>query len=340
MRKIMSRPRAITRFLALAALTAALAAVVAGCGGSSSASDGNKLSLVAYLTPKEAYAALIPAFNKTTAGKGVTFNQSYGASGDQSRAVDGGLPADVVEFSLESDVTRLVDSGLGDKSWNQNQYKGMVTDSVVVLTVRKGNPKGIKTWEDLTKPGVSVITPNPFTSGGARWNIMAAYGSQIEQGKSDAEAQAFLKSLFDNVAVQDKSARDALATFTGGKGDVLISYENEAIAAQQAGEDVDYVIPPQTILIENPIAVTKDSSDKAAAFVKYLYTPEAQGIFASKGYRPVVKGAPGADKFPQPKTQFTIQKFGGWATVTDKFFDPDKGIVAGIEKDLGVSTAK
>src|SRR3954463_16251245 len=180
MRKIMSRPRAITRFLALAALVAALAAVVAGCGGGSSASDSNKLSLVAYSTPKEGYAALIPAVNKTTEGKGVTFDQSYGASGDQSRAVDGGLPADIVEFSLESDVTRLVDSGLVDKSWNQNQYKGMVTDSVVVLVTRKGNPKNIKKWEDLTKPGVSVITPNPFTSGSARWNIMAAYGSQIE----------------------------------------------------------------------------------------------------------------------------------------------------------------
>src|SRR3954447_8929536 len=281
MRKTMTRPKAILRLLGVAALVAALAAVVAGCGGTSSASDGKKLDLVAYSTPKEAYEALIPAFNKTTAGKDVTFDQSYGASGDQSRAVDGGLPADVVEFSLESDVTRLVDSGLVDKSWNQNQYKGMVTDSVVVFVTRKGNPKNIKTWEDLTKPGVSVITPNPFTSGGARWNIMAAYGSQIAQGKSDAEAQAFLKKLFDNVAVQDKSARDALATFTGGKGDVLISYENEAIAAQQAGEDVDYVIPPQTILIENPIAVTKDAPDSAKAFVKFLYTPEAQGIFAS-----------------------------------------------------------
>jgi sulfate transport system substrate-binding protein len=185
-----------------------------------------------------------------------------------------------------------------------------------------------------------VITPNPFTSGGARWNIMAAYGSQIAQGKSEAEATAFLKSLFGNVAVQDKSARDALATFTGGKGDVLISYENEAIAAQQAGEDIDYVIPDQTILIENPIAVTKDAKDKARAFVKYLYTPAAQAIFASKGYRPVVKGVPGADRFRTPKTLFDIQKFGGWGTVSDKFFDPDKGIVAGIEKGLGVSTAK
>jgi sulfate/thiosulfate-binding protein len=331
--------KTVTRLIAIAALVAALAAVVAGCGGSSS-SGGNKISLVAYSTPKEAYGALIPAFNKTPEGKGVTFNQSYGASGDQSRAVDGGLPADVVEFSLESDITRLVDSGLVDKSWNANQYKGMVTDSVVVLAVRKGNPKHIKTWEDLVKPGVSVITPNPFTSGSARWNIMAAFGSQIEQGKSETEATAFLKSLFDNVAVQDKSGRDALTTFTGGKGDVLLSYENEAIGAQQAGEDIDYVIPDQTILIENPIAVTKDASKKASAFVKYLYTPEAQGLFASKGYRPVVKGAPGADKFPTPKDLFTIQKFGGWGPVGDKFFDPDKGIVAGIEKGLGVSTAK
>src|SRR3954469_1096962 len=336
MRKTMSR------LIATVALIAALAAVVAGCGGSSSASDGNKINLVAYSTPKEAYEALIPAFNQTTEDKGVEFNQSYGPSGDQRRAVDGGLPADVVEFSLESDVTRLVDSGLVEDNWNANQYKGMVTDSVGVLAVRKGNPKGIKTWDDLIKPGVQVITPNPFTSGGARWNIMAGYGAQIEQGKSEAEATDYLKRLFDNVAVQDKSARDALATFTGGKGDVLISYENEAIAAQQAGEDVEYVIPPQTILIENPIAVTKDGSGKEAAnaFVKYLYTPEAQGIFASKGYRPVVKGAPGADKFKAPKDQFTIQKFGGWGPVADKFFDEDTGVVAKIEKDLGVSTAK
>src|SRR3954447_17233465 len=204
MRKTMTRPKAILRLLGVAALVAALAAVVAGCGGSSSASDGDKLSLVAYSTPKEAYAALIPAFNKTSEGKGVSFSQSYGASGDQSRAVDGGLPADVVEFSLEPDVTRLVDSGLVDASWNQNQYKGMVTNSVVVLAVRKGNPKGIKGWDDLTKPGVQVITPNPFTSGGARWNVMAAYGAQIKQGRGKDDAIGYLKSLFKNVSVQDK----------------------------------------------------------------------------------------------------------------------------------------
>src|SRR3954449_10611701 len=263
----------LMRLIAIAALGAAFAATVAGCGGSSSGSSGggDKINLVAYSTPKEAYAALIPAFNKTPDGKGVTFSQSYGASGDQSRAVDGGLPADVVEFSLELEVTRLVDSGLVDKSWNENQYKGMVTNSVVVLVTRKGNPKHLTKWEDLVKPGVQVITPNPFTSGGARWDVMAAYGSQIAQGKTDAQAPAFLGLLVKNVVVQDKSARDSLSTFTGGKGDVLIAYENEAIAAQQAGEKVDYTIPPQTILIENPVAVTKDASSKAEDFVKFLY---------------------------------------------------------------------
>jgi sulfate transport system substrate-binding protein len=327
----------MSRLLTTAALIAALALVITGCGGSSS--DSNKLSLVAYSTPKEAYAALIPAFNKTPQGKGVSFTQSFGASGDQSRAVDGGLKADVVEFSLESDITRLVKSGLVAADWNKNQYKGMVTDSVVVLAVRKGNPKGIKGWDDLVKPGVQVITPNPFSSGSARWNIMGAYGGQLAEGKSEQQATQFLTAMFKNVAVQDKSGREALQTFTGGKGDVLLTYENEAIAAQQAGEKIDYVIPDQTLLIENPIAVTKDASAKAKDFVKFLYTPKAQGIFAQKGYRPVVKGAPGASKFPKPKTLFTIQKFGGWSVVADKFFDPDKGIVAGIEKGLGVSTA-
>jgi sulfate/thiosulfate-binding protein len=330
--------RRIPAVLLLAAL-AALALVGAGCGGSSSA-DSGKVSLVAYSTPKEAYAELIPAFNKTPQGKGVEFTQSYGASGDQSRAVESGLQASLVAFSLEPDVTRLVDADLVDKSWNANQHKGMVTDSVAVLVVRKGNPKNIKTWEDLTKPGVQVITPNPFTSGGARWNVMAAYGSQIVQGKSEAQATDFLKSLFKNVAVQDKSARDALQTFTGGKGDVMIAYENEAIAAQQAGEDVDYVVPDQTILIENPIAVTTDgpNTDKAKAFATYLTTPPAQKIFASKGYRPVIKSLVDKKRFPTPKQLFTIQKFGGWDPVMTKFFDKEKSVMADIEKGLGVST--
>ena len=325
---------------AILAVVVALLAVA--CGGTSNAasegSQGGKLTLVAYSTPQEAYEAIIPAFQKTAEGKGVEFEQSYGASGEQSRAVEAGLPADVVEFALDSDVTRLVDAGLVDSDWNQNEYKGILTDSVVSFVVRKGNPDDIQTWDDLLKPGVEVVTPNPFTSGGARWNIMAAYGAQIKQGKSKEEAVAYLNELFQHVAVQDASARDALQTFTGGKGDVLLSYENEAITAQQKGEDVDYVIPDQTILIENPVAVTTDAPQSATDFVKFLYSDEAQKIFGEKGYRPVVKSVADQFDYKTPTTLFTIQDFGGWGTVKDEFFDPENGIVAKIEMSLGVST--
>jgi sulfate/thiosulfate transport system substrate-binding protein len=323
-------------------LALVVALTASACGGTSNAasegSGGGKLTLVAYSTPQEAYEAIIPAFQKTAEGKGVEFEQSYGASGEQSRAVEAGLPADVVEFSLDSDITRLVDAGLVDANWNQNEYKGMVTDSVVVFVVRKGNPDNIKTWDDLLKPGVEVITPNPFTSGGARWNIMAAYGAQVSQGKSKEEAVAYLNDLFQHVAVQDASARDALQTFAGGKGDVLLSYENEAITAQQKGEEVDYVVPEETILIENPVAVTNDAPQSATDFVTFLYSDEAQRIFGEKGYRPVVKSVADQFDYETPATLFTIQDFGGWGTVKDEFFDPENGIVAEIEMSLGVST--
>jgi sulfate/thiosulfate-binding protein len=321
-----------------------VATAVSGCGGTSNAANeasggGGKLTLVAYSTPQEAYEEILPAFQKTPEGKGVDFEQSYGASGEQSRAVEAGLPADVVEFSLDSDITRLVDAGLVDASWNQNEHEGMVTNSVVVFVVRKGNPDSIETWDDLLRDGVEVITPNPFTSGGARWNIMAAYGAQISQGKSKDEAIAYLNELFRHVAVQDASARDALQTFVGGKGDVLLSYENEAITAQQKGEEVDYVVPDQTILIENPVAVTNDAPQSAAAFVDFLYSDEAQKIFGEKGYRPVVKSVADTFDYPTPPSLSTIQDFGGWGTVKDEFFDPENGIVARIELGLGVSTA-
>jgi sulfate transport system substrate-binding protein len=340
-----TRNRSLGALLSGLALIA-LVLVASGCGGSSDASSGGgdgsggKLTLVAYSTPEEAYKDLIPAFNKTPEGKGVGFSQSYAASGEQSRAVEGGLPADVVEFSLEPDMTRLVDADMVDKSWNQNQYKGMVTDSVVVLMVRKGNPKNIKGWDDLTTGKVDVLEPNPFTSGGAKWNIMAAYGAQLEAGKSPEEAQQYIADLFKNVSVLDKSARESLATFSSGKGDVLLGYENEAILAQQKGEDIDYIVPDQTILIENPIAATSEAKDPklAQAFVNFLYTPEAQKIFVDKGYRPVVKDTPGADKFPTPSQLFEITKFGGWDKVNTEFFDPEKGIVAQIFQDQGKST--
>src|SRR5215216_6216127 len=270
------RIRLLTLTLAIAVLPAVL---VAGCGGTSDESSassgggGGKLTLVAYSTPEEAYRELIPAFNKTSEGKGVGFDQSYAASGEQSRAVEGGLPADVVEFSLEPDMTRLVDAGLVDEDWNQNEYDGFVTNSVVVLMVRKGNPKNIETWDDLVKEDVEVLVPNPFTSGGAKWDIMAAYGAQLEQGKSEDEARDYLTKLFDHVPVLDKSAREALQTFSAGKGDVLVSYENEAITARQKGEDIDYVIPDQTILIQNPAAVTSDAPKAAGDFLAFLRGP-------------------------------------------------------------------
>ncbi len=324
-------------------------AVLSGCGGpaeegEAAGGDGSsgEISLVAYSTPKEAYGDLIPAFNKTAEGKGVKFTQSYGASGDQARAVESGLPADFVALSLAPDVDKLVEPGIVAKNWADDDTDGFVTNSVVVFAVRKGNPKNIKTWDDLTKKGVEVITPNPFTSGGAKWNLMAAYGAQLEQGKSPEEGLEFLKGVLKNTPVQDKSARESLATFSGGKGDVLISYENEAITAQKAGVELDYVIPDETILIQNPAAVTEKakSPDKAKAFLEFLKTDEAQKIYASKGYRSVTPALVDKSTYPDPKKLFKIDKFGGWDKVNADFFDPDTGSVAKIEQELGVSTAK
>src|SRR4051812_9783724 len=334
----------------LVLLAAALVpAALAGCGGpaadangsaSGGGGGGDSLSLVAYSTPQEAYQDLIPAFQKTADGKGVKFDQSYGASGDQSRAVAAGLPADVVALSLSPDIDKLVEPGIVDANWAKSADDGFVTNSVAVFVVRKGNPKHIKTWDDLVKGDTEVLTPNPFTSGGAKWNLMAAYGAQIKQGKSPDEALGYLKSLLQHVPVQDKSGRESLQTFLNGKGDVSISYENEAINAQQKGQDVDYVIPDQTILIQNPAAVTKDAKPVAKKFLDWLHTDAAQKLYAKHGYRPVVKSLVDTKTFPDPKTLFTIDDLGGWSKVNDDFFDPTAGSVAKIEEDLGVSTAK
>jgi sulfate/thiosulfate-binding protein len=333
--------RLINLLLSLAAATV----LVSGCGGVSSAADGEggggTVDLVAYSTPEVVYDRLIPAFQKTAAGKGVDFTESYGASGDQSRAVAAGQPADYVHFSLAPDIDRLVDEGLVDSTWADNDYKGIVSESVVVLVVREGNPKGIETWDDLVQPGVEVITPNPFSSGGARWNIMAAYGAQTRAGKSDADAIAYLGELFAHVPVQDDKASAALQTFVGGKGDVLISYENEAILAQDNGEPVDYVIPDSTILIETPAALTSENDAAAKAFLDFVYTPEAQKVFAEGGYRPVVQEVLDQfeAKFPTPTDLFTIDDVGGWDEVMTKFFDPDSSVMQRIEQGLGVPTS-
>jgi sulfate/thiosulfate-binding protein len=319
-------------------LVAAGMLLPAGCGGGSGG-GGDKLTLVAYSTPREAYEQLIPAFQKTEAGKGTTFSQSYGASGDQSRAVQNGLAADVVTLALEPDMTKLVDAGLVARDWNDGPTRGMITRSVVVFIVRKGNPKGIRTWGDLIKPGVEVIEPNPFTSGGAKWNIMAAYGAQLQAGKTPEQAAGYLLELFRHVPVQDKSAREALQTFIGGKGDVMLAYENEAINAQQKEQPVDYVVPDNTILIENPIAVAAKSRNAATAgaFVEFLRSEEAQRMYAERGYRPVDAAAAAGADFPRPSGLFTIKDLGGWSEVNKRFFDKEAGIVADIERQVGVS---
>jgi sulfate transport system substrate-binding protein len=323
--------------------TAALAALLTGCGGSSSddaaptGAEGGNVRLVAYSTPREAYAKLIDLYTSGQ-GEGVSFDQSYGSSGEQSRAVEAGLRADVVAFSLEPDMQRLVEPGIVPADWNAGEHKGMVTDSVVVFMVREGNPKGIRTWDDLTKEGVEVVTPNPFTSGGARWNVMAGYGAQLEQGKTESQARDYLRTLFANVVVQDKSARESLTTFAAGKGDVLLAYENEAIFAERQGQPFEYIVPDQTILIENPVAATTDASAAGEGFVEFLLTDEAQKVFGDEGYRPVSKTVLDTFDFPAPAGLFTIADVGGWETVQTEFFDRETGFMADVQRDLGQPT--
>ncbi len=357
----MKRRSELSRLRVLALLSVVVAALaVAGCGGSSDAASGGgsssasssgsagasnpstKLNLVGYSTPKKAYDALTAAFAQTSTGKGVGFSASFGASGSQSRAVDSGQPADVVAFSTTPDMTRLVKDKIVTSDWDANAEKGFSSDSVVVFVVRKGNPKHITGWDDLIKPGVDVITPNPSTSGSARWNILAGYGAQLKEGKTPAEALAYVRTLLTkNVSVQDSSASAALATFTSGKGDVLLDYESDAIGAEKAGDSVQYIIPKQTILIQTPIAVTAKAPAAAKAFLNYQWTAAGQTIWAQQGYRPVLDSVAKkfASKFPTPPQLFTIDDLGGWTKVKDQFFDPAKGSITKIEQAAGVPTA-
>jgi sulfate transport system substrate-binding protein len=337
----------------------AVAVALAACGGSSDVSStqpgggassaggagkSTQLALVAYSTPKKAYDALTAGFQKTSAGEGVSFTQSFGASGSQSRAVDSGQPADIVAFSLTPDMTRLVKDKLVSSNWDANPYKGFSSNSVVVLVVRQGNPKHITGWDDLIKPGVDVVTPNPATSGSARWNILAGYGAQLKEGKPRAEALAYLKTLLTkNVSVQDSSANAALKTFTGGKGDVLLDYESDAMAAQKAGDQIQLVYPKQTILIQTPIAVTARSAHitQAQAFLNWQWSAAGQTIWAQEGYRPVMASVAQqfASKFPTPPELFTISYLGGWTKVKKTFFDAKTGSITKIEQEAGVPTA-
>jgi sulfate/thiosulfate transport system substrate-binding protein len=319
----------------------ALIGIALLAGTAAGASKGTTVDLVAYSTPKDAYGKIISAFQKTAAGNGVGFTQSYGASGDQARAIAAGQPADVVNLSLQPDVDLLVRKKLIPKKWAANAHRGIVNDSVVVFVVRDGNPKHIKGWGDLVKPSVEVITPNPFTSGGARWNVMAAYGALRRQGKSDRQAIRYLSKLFHHVPVQPDSARLALQIFAQGKGDVLLTYENEALYAEKKGVHTEYHTPKATLLIETPAALTKSGLSKPAAkaFYKFLWSTTAQRAFAAQGYRPVVKSAARSYHFYKPPGLFTIatKKLGlnGWPRVNRRFFDPNNGIMARIERSLG-----
>ncbi len=345
-----TRRRSVKVGLPAALLVLLLAVFAAGCGGGDdttgssgdSGGSGGKLDVVGYSTPEAVYTeALEPAFEESSNGSGVSFSNSFGASGDQSRAVAAGQPAAVVHFSQAGDMERLVEEGeIVAKDWDQNKYKGIAQNSVVVFVVREGNPEGLESFDDLQSKDVEVITPNPFSSGSARWNIMAVYGNAIEAGKSPDQALAEVRTVLEKTVAQPGSGRDALSAFTQGQGDVLLSYENEAIKAEDEGEDVEYVVPPATLQIETPIAVTKDAPEPAAQdFLDFIWSDEGQEIWAENGYRPVNPKLVDEKQFPTPDDLFKIEQFGGWGKVNDDFFDDETGSVAQIEKELGVSTS-
>jgi sulfate/thiosulfate-binding protein len=342
----LARTRTLTRLAAAA--SAALLAVLAACSTTTSGSStsGSQLSLVAFSVPKPAYDDLQKNFAASTDGKGITWKSSYGASGDQARAVISGLPADYVGFSLATDMTKLVDKNLVAQDWAAGPNKGIVSTSVVVIVVRKGNPLGIKGWDDLTKPGVKIVTPNPGSSGSARWNVLAAWAQVTANGGSEAAAQDYLTKYYQNVVSLPSSGREATSAFTSGTGDVLISYENEAIAARQSGAAVDYIIPDTTLKIENPGAVAAKAPAPAKKFLEYVISDDGQKVFAEHGFRPLnssvnpgtVQGANDpAHPFPAVKKLVTIDDLGGWSAVATKFFDEKSGIVTKIQDASTVS---
>ena len=322
--------RSTLMLVTLAALVAAAAAAAA-----------TNLSVVGYSIPTSVFPKLISAYQATPAGKDINFQTSFAASEVQSKAVAAGLPADVVNFSISTDMDRLVQSKLVDKTWSQNRYHGIVSKSVVVFVLRNGNPKHIKTWDDLVKPGVDVVFPNPFSSGGARWDVMAAYGSQLREHKTPKQAVAYLTQLFKHNVSQDTSGRNALNTFLSGRGDVLLDYESDAKLAQSQGKPVFYLIPKATLQIETPLAAVNGSNKvEAQKFVNWLYTKPAQTIWAQNGFRPVDPNVAKQFKaqFPPRPQLFKIGYVGGWNKVNTQFFDPTNGIIAKIEQGLGVST--
>jgi sulfate/thiosulfate transport system substrate-binding protein len=318
--------------------------VVFGCASAAQARQaGASLNLVAYSTPKAVMQKLISRFGHTGAGQGVSFTQSYGPSGSQARAIVAGLPASIAFLSTGLDIDTLADANLVAKSWTSAPYGGIAADSVVSFIVRPGNPKHIHTWNDLVKPGVQVVTPNPFSSGSAKWNVLAAYAAARKSGLNDHKAAQFVTKLFKHVVSQDTSGSNAANTFFAGRGDVLITYESEAYAAFAAGKHGKLVVPKPTMLIELPLVALKDAPSAAKAFISYAHAPKQQAIFAANGYRPVVKSVlkrpnlSGWRKKYNTGPTFNIRDrlFGGWRKVNRVWFDPNTGRMVGIERAVG-----
>lgn len=328
-------PRRAVYAVALVALVLA-----AACGSDASGDEAETVSIVGFAVPEAANKAIADEFVKTDAGEGVSFQTSYGASGDQSRAVVAGLEADYVHFSVASDVTRLVDEGLVAEDWDDGPNQGVVSSSVVVLAVRPGNPLGIEGWDDIVQPGIEIVTPNPSSSGAARWNALAAWGHVISNGGTEEEAEQFLEDLFANVVSLPNSGRDATTGFLAGTGDVLLAYENETILATQNGEELDWVIPETTILIENPGAVLIDATPKATDWLEFVLSEDGQRQFALKGFRPIIDGVDTSgiegvldedDPFPAVGNLLTVaDDFESWDALSSKFFDEEDGIVTKI----------
>jgi sulfate/thiosulfate-binding protein len=337
------------RLIALTAAAIAVPAILSGCAASSGSSGGDdKISVVGFSVLKSANEPVIAAFQKTSAGKGVSFTTSYGASGDQSRAVAGGLHADEVHLSLTPDVQSLVDAGIVSKSWDQNATHGILTDSVVVFLVRKGNPLNIHSWDDLVKPGVKIVTPNPASSGSAKWNILAAWAHAADApGGNDTKAKDFVTQLLHNTVALPDSGSDALASFLAGNGDVLLAYENDSIEARAAGDDVDYVVPNDTLLIQNPAAITTDASPAAKDFLNFQLSKAGQTLYAQEGFRPVISGVSATVKgandpsnpYPAVPHLYTIDKdFGGWDKANTEFFDDKTGTITKILSGLKIGS--
>ncbi|OBF21598.1 sulfate ABC transporter substrate-binding protein [Mycobacterium kubicae] len=320
-----------------------VAAVVAAChggasdivGGGGLAKINRSITLVAYSVPEPGWSKVIPAFNASEEGRGVQVITSYGASGDQSRGVVAGKPADVVNFSVQPDITRLVKAGKVSADWNAQGSKGIPFGSVVTLVVRKGNPKNIRDWDDLLRPGVEIITPSPLSSGSAKWNLLAPYAVKSGGGRNSQAGVDYISSLVrEHVKLRPGSGRVATDVFIEGSGDVLISYENEAIAAERQGHPVEHVNPPQTFKIENPVAVvtTSPQLDAAIAFKNFQYSAVAQRLWAQAGFRPIdpAVAADFRDQFPVPVKLWTIADLGGWSAVDPQLFDRGTGSITKI----------